>query len=64
MEECEHEKVFDSKYLLSNPPQVKWVCKRCKEEGYDIVGVYQDNARDYLMGLFEIWDKDKNEGEY
>ncbi len=35
---CEHDKEYDSYFLLSNPPHCKWRCKKCGVEGYDVVG--------------------------
>jgi len=33
-----HTRVYDDTVLLSYPPQRRWVCKECSEEGVEIVG--------------------------
>jgi hypothetical protein len=32
---CEHEKVYDNKVLLTDPPQYPWICSKCGEVGRD-----------------------------
>ncbi len=40
IEECIHEKIYKTDLILcSNPPQMKWVCKKCLAEGTDYIGV-------------------------
>lgn len=40
---CDHVKVFDLNILTSNPPQQRWVCTRCGDEGCDVIGIVEPN---------------------
>lgn len=33
---CKHDKVYDERTLLSNPPQYRWICSKCGYCGKDI----------------------------
>lgn len=36
---CNHDKVYDNQNLLTSfPPQRRWICRLCGEEGVDPVG--------------------------
>ena len=39
---CIHKKVYQNKILLSYPPQRRWICELCDEEGIDTIGKYED----------------------
>lgn len=49
---CFHQKVYDNKQLMSNPPQQRWICKSCGEEGVDVVGKIEWNQYDELRKKF------------
>lgn len=34
---CIHEKVYEDKVLLTNPPKIRWTCNKCKVNGYKII---------------------------
>lgn len=39
---CEHEWIDDNQILLSNPPIQRSQCRKCGEESYRTIGVYQE----------------------
>lgn len=39
---CEHEKVYASYILASNPPLFPWICRKCLMEGTDRGKVHHD----------------------
>lgn len=30
---CRHEKVYENSLLLTDPPQRRWICRKCGEQG-------------------------------
>ncbi|MDD3141287.1 MAG: hypothetical protein PHX08_20280 [Lachnospiraceae bacterium] len=54
MSNCEHDKVYDNQHLLpSFPPQVRWICRKCGQEGVEVVGPPASFANEYEA----IWNK-------
>jgi hypothetical protein len=34
---CPHDKVYSNSILCSLPPQIRWICRLCLEEGVDVL---------------------------
>lgn len=54
MSNCEHDKVYDKQHVLMTlPPQVKWICRKCGQEGIEVLGPPTSFANEYES----IWHK-------
>jgi hypothetical protein len=52
--ECEHDKAYSKIVLLSYPPQYKWVCKKCGQNGTDVQSnFFQDDEYENTINTFE-----------
>lgn len=51
--ECRHAKVYQSAVLASFPPQRRWICSICFDEGTEVMGSY------YSVDSYEILKKRK-----
>ncbi len=49
---CSHQKVYENKQLMSNPPQQRWICASCGEEGIDVVGTLNWNQYEAVRKQF------------
>ena len=48
MEECKHDRVYDNAHLLmSYPPQIRWICRKCGAEGTEVAGPPTTFADEY-----------------
>ena len=54
---CEHIKVYESSILCSFPPQRRWICRECGEEGTEIAGAPFTFADEYTR-VKESFKKD------
>ncbi len=53
MDNCEHDKVYDTSIaFMSDPPKAKWICKKCGCEGYGVISVYY-NEYEYYKNKFQ-----------
>jgi transposase-like protein len=52
IKECNHDKVYQNMILLSDPPQQRWICKNCGEEGRDTIGTLSSNEYQELKEKF------------
>ena len=43
-----HDKVYANEIMCSNPPQQKWICRKCGAEGIDTIGEYADDEYERL----------------
>ena len=51
-DQCAHQKVYENKQLMSNPPQQRWICASCGEEGIDVVGTLNWNQYEAVRKQF------------
>lgn len=70
MNECNHDKVYDNQILCSDPPQRRWICACCYEQGTETIGISKDYGRTYDEIVSEkpakgspVKDNDKNTAE-
>ncbi|MFB5555014.1 hypothetical protein ACE41A_08765 [Bacillus cytotoxicus] len=35
---CKHQKIYQKQTMMSNPPKMNWICKKCGEKGITIIG--------------------------
>jgi len=53
MNKCQHEKVYASYILTSNPPQYPWICKKCGLRGFDM-GILTYDEYGEIIKQFEL----------
>jgi len=51
---CEHEKVYANEIMCSNPPQRKWICRKCGTEGVDVDNGSIDDEYKAIKRKFEV----------
>ena len=59
--QCNHKKIYENRMLLSIPPQRRWVCEICGEEGIDRIGGYDDYVDKFTLTK-EKFAKSKTQG--
>jgi len=59
--QCNHKKVYSNKIMCSLPPQRKWICEICGEEGIEQIGSYNDYI-DRFSIVKEKFAKSKTQG--
>jgi hypothetical protein len=47
--QCNHKKIYAQEILCSIPPQRKWICELCGEEGIERIGSINDYIDNYKI---------------
>jgi hypothetical protein len=59
--QCNHKKIYAQEILCSIPPQRRWICEICGEEGIDRIGSYDDYIDKFKL-IKERFTKSKTQG--
>lgn len=46
--ECKHKKVYSDQMIATMPPKMRWICKKCLEEGIDVMRTSSEIKYDEL----------------
>ncbi|WP_170961929.1 hypothetical protein [Bacillus cereus] len=45
--QCNHEKVHDNRIMMSYPPKMNWICKKCGAKGVTVIGIPVQKTETY-----------------